>query len=57
MLFASIDYRPLVAVDGDARYDYKAELKTSTPLKIVVNPVVMRKVPHTSRHRPPRCPL
>ena len=57
MLFASIDYRPLVVVDGDARYDYKAELKTSTPLKIVVNPVVMRKVPHTSRHRPPRCPV
>ena len=45
VLFASIEHRPLpVAANSTKRYDYKAELKTASALKIVVNPSVVAKV-------------
>eukprot|EP01052_Picozoa_sp_SAG31_P008229 SAG31_NODE_411_length_15982_cov_7.055027_1_plen_4456_part_00 len=39
----SIEHRPLPFAPG-RRYDYQAELRTSSPLKVVINPAVISKV-------------
>ena len=45
LMRASLEYRPpLSSQDDGGRYDYKAELNISSPLKIVANTDVLRQV-------------
>ena len=41
---ASLEYKPSILSSGGQHYDYRAELKTSSALTVIVNPVVVQNI-------------